>query len=191
MKYFRSILCLVSIFAFLLPSSVRGEESINTSEIVIEHIKDSHIWHVTDIGDKSITIPLPIIVKSSTGWHVFSSSRFAHHADADGLKAGPYNLYIATTGENAGKIIEKVGGEIRKPFDISITKTVATMWIDVIILLACILFSARWYKHRKADDEAPKGFVGMIEMLVAYVIDNIIKPGVGKGYEKYVPYLLT
>jgi len=191
MRYSRNILSLLTMLLFLLPTVARGEESINTSEIVIEHIKDSHIWHVTDIGDKSITIPLPIIVKSTTGWHVFSSNRFSHHADAEGLKAGPYNLYIATTGENAGKIIEKVGNEIKKPFDISITKTVATMWIDVLILLACILFSARWYKHRKAEDEAPKGFVGFIEMLVSYVIDNIIKPGVGEGYEKYVPYLLT
>jgi F-type H+-transporting ATPase subunit a len=28
-------------------------------------------------------------------------------------------------------------------------------------------------------------------MLVMYVVDDIIKPGVGKGYEKYTPYLLT
>jgi F-type H+-transporting ATPase subunit a len=33
--------------------------------------------------------------------------------------------------------------------------------------------------------------VGFIEMMVMYVVDEIIKPGVGKGYEKYTPYLLT
>ena len=75
--------------------------------------------------------------------------------------------------------------------DLSITKTVAVMFINVIILLACILLSARWYKNRKASDSAPGGFVGFVAMLVMYVVDEIIKPGVGKGYEKYTPYLLT
>jgi len=75
--------------------------------------------------------------------------------------------------------------------DLSITKTVAVMFINVIILLACILLSARWYKKRQASDNAPGGFVGFVEMLVMYVVDEIIKPGVGKGYEKYTPYLLT
>ena len=65
------------------------------------------------------------------------------------------------------------------------------MFINVAILLCCILGSARWYKKRKASDPAPGGFVGFVEMLVMYVVDDIIKPGVGKGYEKYVPYLLT
>ena len=94
-------------------------------------------------------------------------------------------MAIASKGDNAGKIVEitKSGAELR-PFDISITKTVAVMFIDVIILLCCILIPARWYKKRKAGDPAPKGFVGFIEMLVMYVIDEIIKPGVGKGYEK-------
>ena len=58
-------------------------------------------------------------------------------------------------------------------------------------MLCCILLSARWYKKRKASDGAPGGFVGFVEMLVMYVVDEIIKPGVGKGYEKYTPYLLT
>ena len=30
-----------------------------------------------------------------------------------------------------------------------------------------------------------------MEMLITYVEDNIVKPGVGEGYEKYSPYLLT
>jgi len=75
--------------------------------------------------------------------------------------------------------------------DFSITKTVAVMFINVILLVCIILGCARWYKKRQASDAAPGGFVGFIEMLVMYVVDEIIKPGVGKGYEKYVPYLLT
>ena len=170
----------------------RGEESkLDISHIVLEHIQDSYEWHVTDIGGKPIIIHLPVIVHGTTGWHVYCSSAFEHHADANGYRQGPDNFVIATKGDNEGKIVELVNGEEKRPFDISITKTVATMFISVIVLLLCILLPARWYRRHKASDEAPGGFTGFIEMLVMYVVDDIIKPGVGKGYEKYCPYLLT
>ena len=162
-------------------------EDFSAKEVVLEHIKDSHEWHVWGEGDNAIVIPLPVIVNSSTGWHLFCSSQFEHHADANGLRQGPYGLALATEGEHAGKIVEN-GSPI---LDLSITKTVAVMFINVALLLCCILFSARWYKKHQASDNAPGGFVGLVEMLVMYVVEDIIKPGIGKGYEKYVPYLLT
>ena len=188
MKYELKLRLLsVALLVFALVPAMAAED-FSAKEVVLEHIKDSHEWHVTDLGEgKSLVIPLPIIVNSSTGWHVFCSSEFEHHADANGLRQGPYGLAIATEGDNAGKIVEN--GE--PVLDLSITKTVAVMFINVIILLACILLSARWYKKRQASDNAPGGFVGFVEMLVMYVVDEIIKPGVGKGYEKYAPYLLT
>jgi F-type H+-transporting ATPase subunit a len=182
----KKLLCMALMLLATVPAM--KAEDFSAKEVVLEHIKDSHDWHVTDLGEgKSLVIPLPIIVNSSTGWHVFCSSQFEHHADANGLRQGPYGLAIATEGENAGKIVE-AGQPV---LDLSITKTVAVMFINVAVLLCCILFSARWYKKRKASDPAPGGFVGFIEMLVMYVVDEIIKPGVGKGYEKYTPYLLT
>ena len=182
----KKLLCMALMLLATMPAM--KAEDFSAKEVVLEHIKDSHDWHVTDLGEgKSLVIPLPIIVNSSTGWHVFCSSQFEHHADAYGLRQGPYGLAIATKGENAGKIVE-AGQPV---LDLSITKTVAVMFINVAVLLCCILFSARWYKKRKASDPAPGGFVGFIEMLVMYVVDEIIKPGVGKGYEKYTPYLLT
>ena len=182
----KKLLCMALMLLATVPAM--KAEDFSAKEVVLEHIKDSHDWHVTDLGEgKSLVIPLPIIVNSSTGWHVFCSSQFEHHADANGLRQGPYGLAIATEGENAGKIVE-AGQPV---LDLSITKTVAVMFINVAVLLCCILFSARWYKKRKASDPAPGGLVGFIEMLVMYVVDEIIKPGVGKGYEKYTPYLLT
>lgn len=189
----RLLFMVMALFAFA-PAIVAAEEegtAFNPKDVVLEHIKDSHDWHVTDFGGHAVSIPLPVIVNSSTGWHVFSSSEFAHETDADGYRHGPYNLAIAMTGDNSGKIVELNGSVISLPLDLSITKTVAVMFINVIILLLCILLSARWYRKRKAGDAAPKGFVGFIEMLVMYVVDDIIKPGIGKGYEKYTPYLLT
>ena len=176
----------MALLLLALTPAARAED-FSAKEVVLEHIKDSHEWHVWGEGENSIVIPLPVIVNSSTGWHVFCSSQFAHHADASGLRQGPYGLAIATEGENAGKIVEN-GSPV---LDLSITKTVAVMFINVALLVCCILFSARWYKKHQASDNAPGGFIGFVEMLVMYVVEDIIKPGIGKGYEKYVPYLLT
>ncbi|MBM6992672.1 MAG: F0F1 ATP synthase subunit A [Prevotella sp.] len=193
MKYVKLIVCMLMLLTLGVSASAatEGEGKLNTSQIVVGHIKDSYEWHLTNIGDKPIVINLPVIVKSSTGWHVFSTAQFEEEPNAKGYRVGPYNLVIATQGDNAGKIVELQNGAEVRPLDISITKTVAVMFIDAVILLLCILIPAHWYKRHKASDPAPGGFTGFIEMVVSYVEDNIIKPGVGEGYEKYSPYLMT
>ena len=185
MNQTKRLLCIALMLLAMVPAM--KAEDFSAKDVVLEHIKDSHEWHVWGEGENAIVIPLPVIVSSSTGWHVFCSSQFEHHADADGLRQGPYGLAIATEGDHAGKVVEN-GSPV---LDLSITKTVAVMFINVALLLCCILFSARWYKKHQASDNAPGGFVGFVEMLVMYVVEDIIKPGIGKGYEKYVPYLLT
>ena len=193
MNYKLRRLLLIALTVFALTPSARAE-GFSAKEVVLEHIKDSHEWHVWGEGENSIVIPLPVIVKSSTGWHLFCSSQFEHHADADGLRhvkadapSDIQGLAIATEGDLSGKIVEN-GSPV---LDFSITKTVAVMFINVALLLCIVLGCARWYKKHKACDPAPGGFVGFVEMLVMYVVEDIIKPGVGEGYEKYAPYLLT
>lgn len=193
MKYVKQLVCLLMLLLAGFPLGAEADEGgkLNTSQIVVGHIKDSYDWHVTDIGSRHVIINLPVIVKSSTGWHVFSTSRFEENADGKGYRHGPYDLAIASQGEHAGKIVELKNGQEVLPLDLSITKTVAVLFIDSAILLCCVLFPARWYRRHKAGDPAPKGFTGLMEMLVMFVEDNIVKPGVGEGYEKYSPYLLT
>jgi len=195
MKYIKQLLC-ISLLLFMMTPIFASEKQegggLDTKGVVMGHIKDSYNWHITNIGDKPVVIDLPIIVYSSTGWHLFSSAQFPEEADAKGYRRGPYNLAIPEVGDNAGKIVELGSSNTEtRPFDISITKTVTTMFIDSILLLLCILLPARWYKNHKASDPAPKGFTGFIEMFIMYIQDDIIKPGVGQGYEKYSPYLLT
>lgn len=192
-KLVRVMATVALTLAAVLPCKA-GDGKINVSEVVLEHIGDDHQWHVTDIGSKSVVIPLPVIVHSSlTGWHVCLSSAFAGQPDSGGFRPGPDGLAIAEKGEYTGKVVETdpSGKVVSVPLDISITKTVAVMFINVIILLLCILLPARWYRKRDASSPAPGGFTGAVEMMVMYVVDEIIKPGVGKGYEKYAPYLLT
>ncbi len=82
-------------------------------------------------------------------------------------------------------------GSVLKPWDFSITKNVLGLMINCLVLLALILFTAKWYRKHDAMEEAPRGFAGIMEMMVTMVHDDIIKPCVGKDYRKYSPYLLT
>lgn len=160
-----------------------GEE-LDVNELVFGHIGDAYEWHIVTLGETELSIPLPVIVKSSTGWHMFSSSR---------LEEGEYEgLYIAKGGAYDGKIVERndAGEEVR-PFDISITKNVLGLFINSALLLVIMMSCVRWYKKHPVEQGAPKGGVGMIEALVLMVYDDVIKGCIGEDYKRYAPYLLT
>lgn len=162
------------------------EGKVDVKEIVFGHIGDSYEWHITTWGHTHVTIPLPVIVYSSTtGWHIFLSSRLH---DNDGTYEG---LSIAPAGSKyEGKLVEHTAsGEEVRPWDISITKVTFSLLLNSLILVIIILSVARWY--RKRPKEAPGGFVGFIEMFVMMVNDDVIKSCVGPNYRKFAPYLLT
>ncbi len=162
-----------------------SDESINVKEIVLGHMSDSHEWHITTWNQTHVTIPLPVIVRSeTTGWHIFSSARF--HDSADGIYNGFY------VNNEDGKVYEKTSVGDVKVLDLSITKNVLQLWIVVILMIAIFLGCARWYRNKKPEDSAPKGFVGMMEMFVMSIHDDVIKANIGeKHYRRYAPYLLT
>ena len=157
-----------------------GEE-LNIPEIVLEHLSDDYEWHVATYEGKHISIPLPVIVRSeNTGqWHFCTKHSL------------PETFFI--NHEQHGKIYEKMtDGSVVRPLDLSITKAVAQIWIVVIVLISVFLYCAKWYKTRNEKSNAPKGFVGVMEMLVMTINDDLIKSTVGeKHYKQYAPYLLT
>ena len=162
-------------------------QAVDVKKIIFDHVKDSYEWHITTIGDTHVTLPLPIILYSSrTGWEVFSSSVFHHVPEYKGY-------HISQSGNYEGKIVEldADGNERRPLLDISLTKTVVSVFIISLIVILVVLGTARWYRNRKPTDEAPRGFVGVMEMLINMVIESVIKPNVGSTYKKYVPFLLT
>ena len=182
---------ILMAFAMIICQKVTGQtvessEEIDVGEILFGHIGDSYGWHITEWNGKHVTIPLPCIVRSSTGWHFFMSSKIEHGHEYEGL-------FIAEEGRYENKIVEKgPDGELLRPFDISITKNVASLMFTAVLLITLVLLAARWYKRHDATEEAPGGFTGLVEMMVMMVNDDLIKPSIGeKEYRKYAPYLLT
>ena len=133
------------------------EEQVDVQGIIFGHINDSYEWHITDIGDKPVAIPLPVIIHSKTsGWHCFMSSKIAHGHEHDGF-------YISTSEKYDGKIVEKgPDGEEIRPLDISITKNVLSLIISSALLVTLILGSAIWNKKPDLLKEAPKGIAALL-----------------------------
>ena len=182
------LLLILCLGLLILPAGARAEEEaqpVDVNEVVFGHIQDAYEWHIVTVGDKKVSIPLPVIVKSSTGWHCFSSARLEDGAVYEGL-------YIAREGAYKDKIVERdtSGNEIR-PWDISITKNVLAMMINSVLLVWIMLACARWYKRHEVSQGAPKGGVGMMEYLILMIHDDVIKGGIGPDYKRYAPYLLT
>jgi F-type H+-transporting ATPase subunit a len=71
--------------------------------------------------------------------------------------------------------------------DMSITRHVVFLWIVTILLLLTFFIVSRSYKKSLI----PHGFTNFIEAIVVFVRDEIVKPTIGHGYEKFLPYLLT
>jgi F-type H+-transporting ATPase subunit a len=112
------------------------------------------------------------------------SSAFHHgHSSYEGLR-----LYKEGTGK--AKIIETLpDGSDYFPFDVSITKNIAAMFVSIILLLIIFLSIARRYKAN--PNRAPKGIQSLLEPVILFIRDEVAKPSIGHKYEKYMPYLLT
>lgn len=177
------ILCFVLFFSLsnLFASEAENSKEIDTKAIIFEHVQDAYSWHIITIGEHHVSIPLPVIVKSSErGWFVFSSAKLAHGHIYEGFYLLP----------ETGKVVEQqADGTVIRPFDLSLTKNVCSIFLSCALILTIFLTLA--HSYRSNPMQGRKGFSGAMEMLFLFVYDDIIKPIVGKDYRKFAPYLLT
>jgi len=194
---FRRISCrpfitiIIGLFAFAIKLSNASENDtlthhaeteFNPGSMIVEHVIDSHEWHIMTIGQKHVSVPLPVIIYSSGKLDVFMSSEFHHgHQSYKGYK-------LESEGENKGKIVLEETGDI--PLDLSITKNVASMLISMVLISVIFISIGRTYTRRKG--QAPKGIQSLLEPLILFIRDDVVKASIGeKNFEKYLPYLLT
>jgi F-type H+-transporting ATPase subunit a len=71
--------------------------------------------------------------------------------------------------------------------DLSITKHIIFIWLACLILIITFYIASKAYKRSRI----PKGVSNLVELLIVFVRDEIARPTIGKGFEKFLPYLLT
>ena len=169
-------------------STDNGEVKFNAGEMIMEHVVDNHEWHVADIGNLNITVPLPVILLYNGRLYTFSSNRFHNEAHSyQGFKLEP-------EGPHKGKIV-RLEDNIRieagtKVYDFSITKVVFAILLSSLLLILIFVSVANAY--RRNVNKAPDGLQSLLEPLIIFIRDDIAKSSIGeKKYEKFMPFLLT
>ena len=181
--------------------AVLEKESFNAGEMIMEHIDDSHEWHLWGEGSGSVSVPLPIILyHQDNGFSIFMSSNFHHgHTAYKGYRLltehflhkheidpndYPHDMVVAVTAE--GKLDK---ASTLKIWDFSITKNVAALLTSVFLLMWIFISIAKTYNKRIG--QAPTGMQSFMEPIIMFIRDDIAKPSIGDKYEKFMPYLLT
>jgi len=71
--------------------------------------------------------------------------------------------------------------------DFTPTKHIVFMWITALIIILIFMIVAKSYKKSLV----PSGIANFFELLIIFVRDEIVKPTIGEGYQKFLPYLLS
>jgi F-type H+-transporting ATPase subunit a len=164
-----------------------GEKKFNPGEMIMEHVVDSHEWHIITIGHFDLTIPLPVLIICKGQFHAFWSGKF-HNETRSYL-----GFTLSKKGTNKGKIVtiqEEMTGKGPNVFDFSITKTVLAIFLSGFFLI--LIFVSVADRYKKEPNQAPHGLQNLLEPVILFIRDDVAKSSIGeKKYEKYLPYLLT
>lgn len=193
---------LISIFVILSASlslqaapPVDGheeqQEGFDAGKLMINHVLDAYDWHLFDIGEKEISLPLPVILFYQGKPYVFLSSRFDHgHVSYKGFA-------LDKQGMGNGKIIRVLDDGITPDpnagfiLDLSISKHVMAAFFSIAVL--CLIFIGTARNYRKFSGEAmPKGIGSLAEPMIIFIRDQIALGAIGpKNHERFLPFLLT
>jgi F-type H+-transporting ATPase subunit a len=170
-------------------STPQAEEEFIAGEFILDHIADSHEWHIlTKKNGESVAIYLPVIVYTKgNGLDIFSSKKLAHGHEYKGYR-------LEEEGDLKGKIVkvneDGTANAENIPLDFSMTKAVTGMLFASLIGLWLFLSLGRSYK--KTGISHPRGIQSFLEPVVLFVRDDIAIPNIGEEqYEKFMPYLLS
>ncbi|HRH68380.1 MAG TPA: F0F1 ATP synthase subunit A [Flavobacteriales bacterium] len=161
------------------------KKEFNAGELIMEHIGDSHDWHLWG----HTHLPLPVILKTPGGWEFFSSGHLMHgekHTGGHGTYQLSHKNKMQVVGAN-GEVDEAATAAIT---DLSLTKNALALLLCVALMCWVFIGMARGYAKRGVS--APKGLASFLEPIVLFVRDDIAKNSIGeKHYRRFTPYLLT
>lgn len=118
---------------------------------------------------------LPVIFWDN-GLHVFANPHAMHEAGAYAIHEG-HPVRTADGGHPA--------------LDLSITNFVVYEWLAMAVLALAFVFGARRYKTHPL--QAPRGIQNMLESVVVYIRDEMVRPNVGtdKRAARMMPYIMS
>lgn len=191
---------LISIILFcltaLIQPAIAASEGVefDAKEFALHHVADANEWHI--VGN--FVIPLPCIVyHPEWGFDMFMSNSVAeaHHETSlsseethDIEQAHQTETVHAEKGYvmNHGNLETADGSKF---YDFSITKNVATLLLVAFLLVYIFTSVAKAYKRR--EGQAPKGLQSLMEPLILFVRDEIVKPNLGASTDRYLPFAMT
>ncbi|WP_185852212.1 F0F1 ATP synthase subunit A [Blattabacterium cuenoti] len=162
----------------------------NIANIILDHVSDSHEWHVAGTHNHGIIFSLPVILWN-TGLEIFSSSKFSCHHVVKG-KYGYYKMFrekIYKTNSLGLLYIDPKGiPKNDKPWDFSVTKNVVSIFISYFLLSYIFIKMKRSYINYQT-----KWSLGIVlEFLILFIRDEVAIPNIGnKKYKIFLPFLLT
>lgn len=181
----------------------------------VHHVSDGHYLDFKPIG--IVELPRIFVVRradGSLGLDVFGSTNAAYVeggyrlADAYSDEATEAESTTQELGERVEEGFEGAGAgeqEEKIPYegamvppsgelvlDLSLTRHLVFAWIGSLILLIVVFRLAGRYKRGIGRETAPKGlWQNMMETVILFVRDDIVRPNLGDKTPKFLPYLLT
>ena len=201
-----SILILFSFVSFASGGDKHEADSVkkfgmgDLNNLIMHHVKDAHEWEILSYHNAAgeevpVIVPLPIILIANGQIDVFMSSAFEENGKVTKGNNTYINhhgkIYLANdkgelTVEKNDKGEEKITSAT--PWDFSISKNVVSMLLACLIILAIFLTTA---KICKKNNGRPRGVQSVMEPVILYIRDNVLRPSLGDKTEKFLPYLMT
>lgn len=171
----------------------------DAKSVIMHHIGDAHEWEFFATENFHATLPLPVILYSKeNGLDIFLSSAFEHKEGEHSHDAPKYHnnyilhhekIYLADAN---GELVmdENHHAANVMPMDFSLTKNVASMIVSLLLL--CLVFIKVANAYTKKGQLVPKGMQSLMEPLILFVRDDVVRPNMGKKTgDAFMPYMLT
>lgn len=182
-RYFSYLLFSVIFFGLSFSVNAQSDEAkteggFDIGNMIMTHIKDDYGYEIT----KGVKVPLPVMVYSKEeGFKMFSSTKIDDGKVYEGYKAEDGKLVKLN---EDGSVNENASF-----FDFSITKNVAAIMFSAVLIFLLFISVAKGYQKNRG--KAPKGIQSLLEPLIIWLRDDVVKPVIGPKYERFFPYLLT
>lgn len=158
-----------------------GQEKF-TFDKMINELWDHHELNI--FFGRYDVLPIALLDESYMP-HVYANTHSMEEAGVFTMHhpAAPHHIVSTTKVDAAGK-------PIGPSLDLSITNFVAYEWIAII--LVSTIFAVVRGRYRKSPLSAPRGIQNVMELVVRYVRDQIVRPNVGTDQRtnRLMPFML-